>query len=103
MSRTRKGSKPAGFEFWSARPGNKHGNLMGKDAKRFTHRRERQEGRRSCRAVADEPVNWRLTVDAANLLGEKPAFVRIEYHDLVLEHCVYVRGQWSGYLDLWLT
>ena len=58
MSRTRKGRKPAGFEFWSARPGNKHGNLMGKDAKRFTHRRERQEGRRSCRAVADAQ-EWR--------------------------------------------
>ena len=45
MSRTKRGGKAPGFEFWSARPGNRHGNLMGRDAKRFTHSKERRDGK----------------------------------------------------------
>ncbi len=44
MSRTKKGSKGAGYEYWSARPGNKGGgNGLGKDAKKLTHKRERAQ------------------------------------------------------------
>lgn len=49
MSRTIKGSKPIGFDFWSARPGNKHGaGGYGKAAKKFTHRAERQISKIMC-------------------------------------------------------
>lgn len=49
MSRTVKGSKGWGFEFWSKRPGNRHGGGVGRYAKTLTHSRERQEGRREVR------------------------------------------------------
>jgi len=54
MSRTKRGSKPPGFEYWTARPGNEHGNQgYGKQAKRNTHRKERREGRVSASALAE--------------------------------------------------
>jgi hypothetical protein len=37
MSRTRKGSK-GNKEYWTARPGNKHGSAPGKIQKKWTHR-----------------------------------------------------------------
>lgn len=48
MSRTHKGSKPVGYEYWSKRPGNKCGNLLGADkfTKKLTHSRERLRGNR---------------------------------------------------------
>ena len=49
MSRTRKGSKPPGYEYWSKRPGNKHGGLLGVRQKKFTHRAERKQGKDQCR------------------------------------------------------
>jgi hypothetical protein len=49
MSRTNRASKPAGFEFWSRRPGNKGGGGRGPFAKRLTHHRERRIARRQCR------------------------------------------------------
>ena len=43
MSRTKRGSKPPGYEYWTARPGNKHGiQGYGKQAKKNTHRKERR-------------------------------------------------------------
>lgn len=48
MSRTRRGEKSPGFEYWSKRPGNKHGaGGLGKDQKRRTHKAERQQGKRA--------------------------------------------------------
>lgn len=46
MSRTQRGSKPVGYEYWSKRPGNKCGNLLGagKSTKKLTHSRERLRG-----------------------------------------------------------
>ncbi|ULQ47408.1 hypothetical protein JN531_003785 [Flagellatimonas centrodinii] len=44
MSRTRRGTKPAGFEYWTRRPGNRHGQPPGRFSKRLTHKRERQRG-----------------------------------------------------------
>lgn len=46
MSRTRKGRKAAGYEYWSRRPGNKHGGLIGAAAKKITHGIERVRARR---------------------------------------------------------
>lgn len=39
MSRTRKGSKHPGYEFWSKRPGDGYGPI----GKLITHRRERMQ------------------------------------------------------------
>ncbi len=50
MSRTIRGSKPFGYEFWSARPGNSHGAQgYGPYAKLNTHRRERRASKRMCK------------------------------------------------------
>lgn len=46
MSRTKKGKKAPGFEYWSRRPGNKHGGTVGATTKHFTHKAERQQGKR---------------------------------------------------------
>lgn len=54
MSRTARGSKPPGFEYWTARPGNEHGNQgYGKQAKRNTHRKERRAGRVSASELVE--------------------------------------------------
>ena len=49
MSRTVKSQKGAGFEYWTARPFNKHGGSYSphgnKFHKRRTHKAERQEGK----------------------------------------------------------
>jgi hypothetical protein len=52
MSRTKKGSKGPGFEYWSARPGNRHGAPPGKTSKRVTTRQERRDGRAQSGAQA---------------------------------------------------
>lgn len=43
MSRTNKGNKGSGYEYWGRRP-NK-GTAPGPDTKRITHRMERQDGK----------------------------------------------------------
>ena len=54
MSRTKRGSKPPGFEYWTARPGNEHGNQgYSKQAKRNTHRKERRAGRVGAEYLAE--------------------------------------------------
>ena len=55
MSRTKKGSKGSGYEYWSARPFNKHGGYgLGAYHKKRTHKAERQQGK-------DEILNERKT------------------------------------------
>lgn len=54
MSRTKKGGKGPGCEYWSARPGNRCGGSPGASTKRFTHRAERQEGKQEVRARQKE-------------------------------------------------
>lgn len=46
MSRTHKGSKPVGYDFWSARPFNRGGGGSGAYAKKRTHKAERTLGKR---------------------------------------------------------
>ncbi len=46
MSRTKKGSKAGGYEYWSRRPFNQCGQTPGPFAKRRTHKAERAEGKR---------------------------------------------------------
>ncbi len=46
MSRTNKGSKGAGYEYWGRRPGNKQGGMPGPITKRKTHRAERRQGKK---------------------------------------------------------
>jgi hypothetical protein len=53
MSRSIRGSKGSGFEYWTARPFNKHGGTLspngGKFHKKRTHKAERQVGRSESR------------------------------------------------------
>lgn len=49
MSRTKKGSKGGGYEYWSARPHNSAGQSPGAFSKRRTHRAERQGGKQELR------------------------------------------------------
>lgn len=43
MSRTHKGSKSGGYEYWSRRPFNRSGALPGAEAKKRTHKAERKQ------------------------------------------------------------
>jgi hypothetical protein len=47
MSRTTADTKSPGYEFWSNRPFNKHGGMIGKVAKKRTHKAERAEGKKT--------------------------------------------------------
>jgi hypothetical protein len=42
MSRTRRQAKPVGYEYWSRRPFNKCGGIVGSFTKRRTHKAERR-------------------------------------------------------------
>ena len=42
MTHTKKGSKPQGYDYWTARPFNKGGGLIGSFAKKRTHKAEMQ-------------------------------------------------------------
>ena len=51
MSRSIRGKKAAGYDYWSKRP---HSGLgFGPDAKKRTHRTERQQGKSETREPAD--------------------------------------------------
>ena len=54
MSRTRKGSKGSGYEYWSSRPGS-HGGV-GKSFKVVTHRIERRQGAQEVRRRVNEEL-----------------------------------------------
>ena len=49
MSRTIKGSKAPGFEYWSRRPHNKFGGAVGPYGKKRTHKTERREAKSALR------------------------------------------------------
>lgn len=46
MSRTKRGGKAPGHEYWSNRPGNKGGGLPGKITKRRTSKAERRKAKK---------------------------------------------------------
>lgn len=52
MSRTNKGGKGFGYEYWSRRPFNKHGGLIGSFTKKRTHKAERQIGKLQAKETA---------------------------------------------------
>jgi hypothetical protein len=54
MSRTRKGGKGPGFEYWTARPGNRAGGTPGRITKTHTHRTERRQGKDETRRALDD-------------------------------------------------
>jgi hypothetical protein len=46
MSRSYKGTKGPGYEYWGKRPGNQYGNSdVGASGKKHTHRKERQQNK----------------------------------------------------------
>lgn len=59
MSRTKRGSKCVGYDYWSARPLNKGGGLVGKLTKKFTARIER----RNSKKLASDETNEALLME----------------------------------------
>jgi hypothetical protein len=53
MSRTRKGKKSCGYDYWSRRP-TKNSTSPGRSSKKITHRLERLQAKRACREGRDE-------------------------------------------------
>lgn len=53
MSRTKKGKKGPGHEYWSKRPGNKGGGIPGKEIKKRTHKLERLEEKLKLERILD--------------------------------------------------
>jgi hypothetical protein len=45
MSDTKRGGKDHSYEYWSARPFNKAGGMVGKFTKKRTHKAERAQGK----------------------------------------------------------
>jgi hypothetical protein len=56
MSRTHKASKSPGYEYWSRRPFNKCGGIVGPFGKHRTHKAERVEGKRHAQQQVDPPA-----------------------------------------------
>jgi hypothetical protein len=52
MSRTKKGAKGPGYEYWSKRP--MAGQSPGKETKKLTHKIERLENKKKTREAKDE-------------------------------------------------
>lgn len=59
MSKTKKGSKGIGYEYWSARPGNSHGATPGKVSKTITKKKERAKAKQ---ATDDQVKSARETI-----------------------------------------
>jgi len=58
MSRSVKGSKGPGYEYWGRRPGIKFGS-PGKEAKKLTHRLERRRAQEALQRTGDDAVTKR--------------------------------------------
>ena len=56
MSRTNKGSKPAGYAYWSARPLNRGGGCVGVFTKTLTCRVERRNSKKLVKDEIDEHI-----------------------------------------------
>ena len=55
MSRSKKGSKGPGHEYWSKRPiANQHGAVPGKWTKKRTHRLERLEAKKQTKRESED-------------------------------------------------
>jgi hypothetical protein len=68
MSRTRRQAKPVGYEYWSRRPFNKCGGIVGSFTKRRTHKAER-----------------RLPLSDEDLLNRREIWMSPEAFDQLLE------------------
>lgn len=53
MSRTKKGGKAPGYEYWSRRPFNRCGQYPGPASKKRTHKTERANNKREARDGQD--------------------------------------------------
>lgn len=54
MSRTKKGGKAPGFEYWSKRPCKGGGGCPGKQTKTLTHRAERRQGKDEVKDIKEK-------------------------------------------------
>ena len=106
MSRTKKGSKPLGYDYWSKLPYSGCG--YGKDVKNMCHRVERMQENSLVRKETSKAWSEHLDGFVYDLSYDKfykslfPKAKKIVYYesitgDLVLE----VDGKYSGYLEQW--
>lgn len=51
MSRTKRGTKGAGYDYWSNRPGNRGGAYPNKRNKRYTNRAERHDAKKLTKEI----------------------------------------------------
>lgn len=62
MSRSIRGSKPVGYDYWSARPLNRGGGIVGKFTKTLTARIERRNDktlvRRELEELNEQTTEW---------------------------------------------
>lgn len=59
MSRSAKGGKCFGYEYWSARPFNKCGSFsIGRWVKKRTHKAERHQGKVESRQAMNDDLLW---------------------------------------------
>ena len=58
MSRTKRGSKPVGYEYWSARPLNRGGGCVGGFTKTLTCRVERRNIKKLVRGEIEEYTEY---------------------------------------------
>ena len=49
MSRSKRGEKGPGYDYWGKRPGNKGGQSPGADVKKRTHKTERRRAKKELR------------------------------------------------------
>lgn len=78
MSRTQKGTKGIGAEYWSKRPGsNKCGSTPGKASKRLTHRAERREAKKMF-----ETDDFEISANTLNMMDESMKNLNKQTKDL---------------------
>lgn len=99
MSRTQRGSKGAGYDYWSKRPFSGRG--YGPAVKKFCHKAERmQEKEEIIKEISADKRDFNREISfIANLLGISESRVNINAGHPVGEDLILVDGKYNGYLD----
>jgi hypothetical protein len=102
MSRTVRGSKPAGYDYWSRRPFS--ARSYGPEVKRICHRLERIQGKEQIRGELNPPNDLCFNKEIDFLC--KKYGVEFKDAEIDAEHpcgeiCIFIKGKWYGYID-WL-
>lgn len=106
MSRTRKGSKQLGYDYWSKRPYSGCG--YGSHIKDMCHRAERMQERELIYRETSKAWSEHLDSFVYDLSNDKfykslfPNANKIEYYESITgDFVLEVDGKYSGYLEQW--